>query len=141
MFLFSEAPVFQCSCLHIYAPVFRCSCFQMFLFSDVPVFQCSCFPVFLFSNILLFLFQMVLLSDDPVLDVNSCFPVFLSFRCSYFPAFLYSCFQISPVFGCSCFPVFLCFCLFVFLFELILYIPVNNFSVMSGTGLPGLNQY
>ena len=27
------------------------------------------------------------------------------------------------------------------MFVLILYIPVNNFSVVSGTGLPGLNQY
>ena len=26
-------------------------------------------------------------------------------------------------------------------FVFILYIPVNNFSVMSGMGLPGLNQY
>ena len=29
---------------------------------------------------------------------------------------------------------------FVCLFSLILYVPVNNFSVMS-EGLPGLNQY
>ena len=27
------------------------------------------------------------------------------------------------------------------LFDLILYVPVNNFSVMLGRGLPGLNQY
>ena len=26
-------------------------------------------------------------------------------------------------------------------FDLILYVPVNNLSVTSGTGLPGLNQY
>ena len=30
--------------------------------------------------------------------------------------------------------------LFVCLFDLIHYIPVNKFSVMSGQGLPGLNQ-
>ena len=31
--------------------------------------------------------------------------------------------------------------LFFFSFNLILYVPAYNFSVMSGTGLPGLNQY
>ena len=30
---------------------------------------------------------------------------------------------------------------FFVLFDLILYVPVNNFSVMLWTGLPGLNQY
>ena len=31
--------------------------------------------------------------------------------------------------------------LYIVLFDLILYIAVNNFSVMSVGGLPGMNQY
>ena len=51
LFLFSDAPVNQCSCFSV--PVFRCSCFT------VPVSlcffsRCSCFPLFLFSSVPVF---------------------------------------------------------------------------------------
>ena len=80
VFLFSEVPVFRCSCFLMFlfssVPVFRCSCFQIFLFSSVLVFRCSCFQMFLFSSV----------------------PVFL---CSYFQMFLFPVF----LFLCSCFSV------------------------------------
>ena len=108
--------VFRCSwVLFLFSdvPVFHCSCFQMFLFSSVPVSSCSCFHLFLFS---LFLFP-----DVPVFHC-SCFQMFLFSRCfcfplSPFPVFLFlcSCFQIIlvsivAVFICSCFSVFLFLC-------------------------------
>ena len=67
--LFSDVPVFQCSCFPAFLCFcFRSTCFQRFLFSSVPVFQCSCFPVFL-----CFCFRS------------------LVFRCSCFPVFLFLC--------------------------------------------------
>ena len=87
MFLFSDVPVFKCSCFPLFlfpdVAVFHCSCFQMFVFSDVPVFRCSHFQMFLFSDVPIFrcsCFQVFLFSDVPVFQY-SCFPLFL-FLCS-----------------------------------------------------------
>ena len=64
-------------------------------------------------------------------DVNFCFPVLLFsdvpiLQLSCILVFRFPLFSDVPVFQCSC--VFVLF----FLFDLIIYVPVNNFSVMSG---------
>ena len=121
MLLFSDSPVFQCSCFpvfkHFFDPDFKCfffqmvlssdvSCFQMFLFSDVSVFRCSYFQMFLFSRVpaflcfgfRLFCFQMLLLS------YRCCYQRFL-FPIIFGFLFLITQFSDDPVFQCSCFSV------------------------------------
>ena len=127
LFLFSDAPVVQCSCFSVpvfsytcfpffpfSAFLFLCSCFQMVPFSSVPVFQCL-ISLFLFSvpcfsvpvvSVPVFecLVSLFLFSDVPVFQCRVSLPVF---RCSCFPLFPFS---SVPVFQCSCFPVFLLLC-------------------------------
>ena len=66
MFLFSSIPLI----LFSNVPVFRCSCFQI-----SPVIICSCFPLFLFSSINVFLFQMIIFSDHPVFGLVPLIPL------------------------------------------------------------------